>query len=95
MATVAELPASVSASAFPAVQIGSSPAEVLSEGSSGTWILELPPYLAPHQSELETLISQVFNGRPRSQDNLELARQLVLNWCLSKSRKMGITIKDI
>lgn len=68
--------------------------EVLTIGSSGTWVLSLPPRLRDSQDELELLLARVFSGRLRSQENLELAQQLTLNWCLSECRKAGISIED-
>lgn len=68
--------------------------DILAKDASETWVLHLPPGLKAHQSELESLLSKVFAGRPRSPENLELAQQLTLNWCLSKCRKMGIPLEE-
>ena len=68
--------------------------DVLRAGSNGVWELRLPARLAPHQAELETLISKVFADRPHSAANLELAQQMTLNWCRSKCRKLGINLED-
>lgn len=68
--------------------------EMLTLSSSGAWVLSLPPRLRDAQDELELLLARVFSGRLRSQENLELAQQLTLNWCLSKCRKAGIKMED-
>lgn len=68
--------------------------DILSQSTGGTWVLSLPPRLKPYQSEMEALIGKVFAGRPRSLENLELAQQMTLNWCISKCRKLGITIEE-
>ncbi len=67
---------------------------ILSQNTSGTWVLALPTRLRKHQDELELLLGRAFAGRPRCQENLELAQQLTLNWCLSKCRKQGISLED-
>ena len=68
--------------------------DILSQSNAGTWVLSLPPRLKPYQNEMEALIGKVFAGRPRSMENLELAQQMTLNWCISKCRKLGITIEE-
>lgn len=67
---------------------------ILSQNTSGSWVLALPAKLRKHQDELELLLGRVFAGRPRCPENLELAQQLTLNWCISKCRKQGITLED-
>ncbi|MFN8656215.1 MAG: hypothetical protein U0105_07730 [Candidatus Obscuribacterales bacterium] len=67
--------------------------EILSQNSQG-WQICLPPGLQIHQGELELLLNKVFGGRPRTSDNLELAQQLTINWCVSKCRKEGIKLED-
>lgn len=67
---------------------------ILSQNTSGIWVLALPAGLRKHQDELELLLGRAFAGRPRCPENLELAQQLTLNWCLSKCRKQGITLED-
>jgi hypothetical protein len=67
--------------------------DILSQNSSGNWVLNLPARLKPYQDELELLLGRAFTGRPRCQENLELAQQLTLNWCISKCRKQGITLE--
>lgn len=68
--------------------------EILSQGNGGTWVLRLPPSLRAYENELETLLGRVFSER-RSADNLELAQQMTLNWCVSKCRKIGLSLDDI
>jgi len=68
--------------------------QVLSESESGAWVLRLPPVLAAHQPELEELLGNVFSGRPSSHENLQLAKQLSLNWCISKCKKAGLTLDE-
>lgn len=68
--------------------------DILTQSSSGSWVLSLPERLRPYQDELELLLGRAFAGRPRCQENLELAQQLTLNWCISKCRKQGITLEE-
>ncbi len=68
--------------------------DILAQDKSETWVLHLPPRLKTFERELELLLCKVFTGRPRSRENLELAQQLTLNWCLSKCRKMGIALEE-
>lgn len=62
--------------------------------STDSWILNLPPRLRSYQGEIEALLGKVFSGRPRSADNIELAQQMTLNWCISKCRKIGVAWDD-
>lgn len=66
--------------------------EILSQADCGNWVLSLPPGLRVHQQELEQLLGKVFAGRPHSQENLQLAKQMSLNWCFSKCRQTGVTM---
>lgn len=68
--------------------------DILSQGNSGTWILKLPPRLQAHQTEIEMLLGRVFSGRPQSSENLELAQQMTINWCVSKCKKIGIALEE-
>lgn len=68
--------------------------EILSPSDSGGWILRLPPSLKVHQSELEQLLGKVFSGRPSSNENLALAQQMSLNWCVSKCKQSGRSLDD-
>lgn len=68
--------------------------EILTQNASGNWVLSLPPMLRAHQDELELLLGRAFAGRPRCQENLELAQQLTLNWLLAKCRKQGISLEE-
>src|SRR5277367_1407317 len=61
---------------------------------AGAWVLELPPKLRPDQPELESMLGKVFSGRRSSPDNLALAQQLSLNWCMSKAKSHGISFED-
>lgn len=65
-------------------------ANIVAPGSADSWVLNLPPRLRMYQSEIEGLLGKVFSGRPRSADNIELAQQMTLNWCISKCQKIGI-----
>jgi hypothetical protein len=67
---------------------------ILSFSESGKWVLALPPRLRPHQPELESMLGRVFSGRRSSPDNLALAQQLSLNWCMSKAKLHGLTFED-
>lgn len=69
-------------------------AEILTQNSSGAWLLCLPQRLREYQDELELLLGRAFSGRPRCNENLELAQQLTLNWCISKCRKLGISFEE-
>ncbi len=68
--------------------------DILSPGNSDAWVLKLPPRLQAYQTELENLLGRVFSGRPHSQENLELAQQMTLNWCVSKCKKIGIALEE-
>ncbi len=68
--------------------------DILTQNASGSWILCLPTRLREFQDELEMLLGKAFSGRPRCQENLELAQQLTLNWCISKCKKQGITLEE-
>ena len=67
--------------------------EILSQAASGAWILNLPTELRVYQTEIEELLSRVFDGK-RSHENFDLAKQMTINWCLSKYRKMGLSPHD-
>lgn len=58
-------------------------------GADGMY--QMPAQLQSHEGELELLLAKVFKGRQRGPENIDLARQMYLNWCLSKSRQLGIT----
>ncbi len=60
-----------------------------SNGVDGMY--QMPAQLRSHEGELEVLMAKVFTGRSRGPENIDLARQMYLNWCLSKSRQLGIT----
>ncbi len=68
--------------------------DILSQGNSGAWVLKLPPGLQAYQTELELLLGRVFSGRPETRENLELAQQMTLNWCVSKCKKIGIALEE-
>ena len=67
---------------------------ILSQADNGGWILDLPPSLQPHQPELEQMLGKVFTGRPSNTENLALAQQMSINWCLSKCRQNGWSFDD-
>ena len=67
--------------------------EILTQSGGSQWTLSLPAQLKSHQHELETLLSKVFRGRC-SPENLPLAQQLSLNWCMSKCRQAGLSFDD-
>jgi hypothetical protein len=62
---------------------------ILSRSACGNkWILALPTMLRGHQAELEGMLHKVFGKNIASDHNLALARQLSLNWCASKAKKL-------
>ena len=67
--------------------------DILSVGKTGTWQLNLPEPLRGQQPELEKLLGHVF-GTTHSDENLELAQQMTINWCISKFKKMGVRNGD-
>ncbi|HNB21419.1 MAG TPA: hypothetical protein PKZ32_03335 [Candidatus Melainabacteria bacterium] len=67
--------------------------EILTQSGGSQWTLSLPPQLKAHQHELESLLTKVFRGRC-SPENLPLAQQLALNWCMSKCRQAGLSFDD-
>jgi len=68
--------------------------EILSQSDNGSWELRLPPPLQQHQPELEQLLGKVFSGCHGSIENLALAQQMSLNWCVSKCRAAGVNLED-
>ena len=70
------------------------PKEIVSVSESGNWELCIPTGLKDHQAELERLLGKVFGNRPRSSDNLDLAKQMTINWCVSKARQTGLPLED-
>lgn len=78
----------------PATTESDTGAAILSVSSSGSWIVRLPPVLRDQQSELESLLLKVFADRPRSDENVALARQMSLNWCVSKCKKSGLSFEE-
>lgn len=64
--------------------------EILASNGADS-MYQMPVQLRMHEDELELLLAKVFRGRPRGPENIDLARQMYLNWCLSKSRQLGIT----
>lgn len=60
--------------------------------SEGNWVLRLPPSLIQHQPELERLLTKVFSGR--TEENLALAQQMSLNWCVAKCKQSGLTLDE-
>lgn len=61
---------------------------------NGQLSLSLPPLLKDHQGELEGLLGKVFRGKISSPDNLALARQMSINWCLSKCKQTGQSVEQ-
>jgi len=69
-------------------------AEIVSVSDCGSWILSLPADLKQHQPELERLLFKVFNNLPKSPDNVALAKQMSINWCVSKCKQNGLRFED-
>ena len=67
--------------------------DILSDNDN-SWIVSLPPKLKDYQHELEALLLKVFADRRRRPENLPLAQQLSLNWCMSKCRQVGISMDE-
>lgn len=65
---------------------------LLSVSDSGSFVLKLPPNLQTYQPELEGLLGKVFSGRPTSAGNLALAKQMSINWCVSKCKQTGMSV---
>ncbi|MBU6454210.1 MAG: hypothetical protein KGS72_20695 [Cyanobacteria bacterium REEB67] len=65
---------------------------LLSVSESGGFVLSLPPSLKDYQPELEGLLGKVFSGRPTSAGNLALAKQMSINWCVSKCKQTGMSV---
>jgi hypothetical protein len=65
---------------------------LLSVSESGGFVLSLPPNLQDYQPELEGLLGKVFSGRPTSPVNLALAKQMSINWCVSKCKQTGLSV---
>jgi hypothetical protein len=65
---------------------------LLSVSPQGGFILSLPADLRDYQGELECLLGKVFSGRPTSAGNLALAKQMSINWCVSKCKQTGLSV---
>lgn len=65
--------------------------EIVSQDKDGNYVVTLPPALKDYQEELESLLEKVFSGRTTSSDNLDLARQMSLNWCMAKCREIDLS----
>ncbi|MBS2007704.1 MAG: hypothetical protein JST01_11725 [Cyanobacteria bacterium SZAS TMP-1] len=65
---------------------------LLSVSESGGFVLSLPPSLQTYQPELEGLLGKVFSGRPTSAGNIALAKQMSINWCVSKCKQTGMSV---
>lgn len=65
---------------------------LLSVSESGGFVLSLPANLKDYQPELEGLLGKVFSGRPTSAGNLALAKQMSINWCVSKCKQTGMSV---
>ena len=68
--------------------------EIVTVSDCGSWILRLPPSLKEHQAELERLLFKVFANLPKSPDNVALAKQMSINWCVSKCKQNGLRFED-
>ena len=55
-----------------------------------SWIVSLPAPLMEYSSELEALMNKVFKNCPKTGQNIELAKQLAINWCNSKCKELDI-----
>lgn len=67
---------------------------ILSTSVTGDWIVTLPPRLKAYQHELEALLGKVFPLKPLAIQNLPLAQQMTMNWCLYKCRQEGISLDE-
>ncbi len=82
------------AQTLPREEIAEDFLSVISENGTGGYQVSLPPALSIYTEELERLLVKVFAGRPLRAENLELARQMSINWCLSKCREAGIKLEE-
>ena len=64
---------------------------IISISDKGCMVLSLPNFLQGEKLELEQMLNKVFVNRIDTPDNLALAEQLSINWCVSKARKTGLT----
>lgn len=55
-----------------------------------SWIVSVPGPLEQYANELEALMNKVFKDCPKSSQNIELAKQLAINWCTSKCKELDI-----
>lgn len=67
--------------------------DIVTVSESGSWSVSLPPSLTSYQEELESLLARVFRNR-YSPENLALAQQLSLNWCMTKCRQTGLSFEE-
>ncbi|MBP9091106.1 hypothetical protein KBI23_08755 [bacterium] len=66
--------------------------ELLTVAEDGNFVLSLPTNLQDYQQELERLLGKCFSGRAKSEGTLALARQMSINWCLSKCKQTGQSV---
>lgn len=66
--------------------------QLLSVTESGNFVLSLPPTLKDYQQELERLLGKCFRSGASSPDSLALARQMSINWCVSKYKQTGQSV---
>lgn len=57
-----------------------------------SWLdrFSIPDSLKAHSHELEALLNKVFKNCPETNQNIELAKQLAINWCSSKCKELDI-----
>ena len=55
--------------------------------------LTVPVDLRPHSHELEALLNKVFKNCPETSQNIELAKQLAINWCSSKCKELNLPVE--
>lgn len=70
-------------------------AEIVGMSESGDWNLNLPVELSAYESELLSILGKVFVSCPQSPDDLALAEQLSLNWCIAKCKKLELEAESI
>ncbi len=60
------------------------------DGSAWLDRFSIPDSLQSHSHELEALLNKVFKNCPVTDQNIELAKQLAINWCTSKCKELDI-----
>ncbi|MCA9805860.1 MAG: hypothetical protein KC777_28020 [Cyanobacteria bacterium HKST-UBA02] len=68
--------------------------DIVSRSHTGDWAMALPEVLQPFEDELLVILGKVFASCPQNSEDMALAKQLSLNWCIAKCKKLELTPED-